>query len=68
MSEKRASRAKQVAEKDGCLMEEPAKAQGLKHSIDLIAFAARLKSCPDTKPSQNSFSASFSAACKWKAH
>jgi len=37
---------------------------GPKGHIDLITFAARLKSCPVTKPLVERHSASFSAACK----
>jgi hypothetical protein len=39
--------------------------QGLKPWFVFESFAARLKSCPDTKPSQISFSVRFSVA--WEA-
>jgi hypothetical protein len=36
---------------------------GAKAHVDLIAFAARLKSCPVTKRPENAVKSSFSAAC-----
>src|ERR1700679_78697 len=37
---------------------------GAEARVDIAAFAARLKSCPVTKPWQIAFDWSFSAACK----
>jgi hypothetical protein len=58
-------RTEQAAEKGLHSSRMPEKyPSGAKAQVDLIAFAARLKSCPVTKPSNIAAIASFSAACE----
>jgi hypothetical protein len=57
--------AKQAAEKGLFPGENPEKRpSGAEAHIDLIVLAARLKSCPVTKPLEIAAKLSFSAACK----
>jgi hypothetical protein len=55
----------QAAEKGIARGEKPEeRPSGAEAHVDLIALAARLKSCPDTKLSKIPAELSFSAACK----